>query len=53
MSKYYQKKDVCGDEVFSCSSLSITMMTLRRTDPIDLYKNKCKGSSARDFEIIK
>jgi hypothetical protein len=53
VSKYHQKKDVFGDEVISCSSLSITMMTLRRTDPFDLNKNKCKGSSAKSLEIIK
>ncbi|CAN5683016.1 hypothetical protein BH23THE1_BH23THE1_07740 [soil metagenome] len=41
MSKYHKKKDVFGDEVISCSSLSNTMMTLRRTDPIDITDNKC------------
>jgi len=46
MTKYQQKRDVFGDEVISCSSLSITMMTLRRTDPIDLNKNKHKGSAS-------
>lgn len=29
-----------GDEVIRCSSLSMTMMTLRRTDPKDKFSMK-------------